>query len=314
MVAKIILNPYAGRWKAIKQKPQVENALRSAGVDFRLDITERPRHAIELAQRSVFEGYNPIVAVGGDGTSNEVINGILSAQPKDLKKSGISYGIIPLGSVNDLAVNLQLPTDLNHAAQIIASGKTRMLDLGMVIDNSDDQKKIHYFDNNSAVGLEPSITLIQERISLLKGDIRYITAALIGILQKPQWTMTLEWEDGIYDGPISLVTIGNTRLTGGVFYMTPHADPFDGKLTFVHGYLPTRTQILKIFPKTMTADKDSYVKHPAIHQIHTRWLRIKSHQHTPLHVDGEIQSKTAVNLEYRALPAHLPIILDGDNP
>lgn len=313
MVAKIILNPYAGRWKAIKHKKDVENALRSAGINYKLDITEGPRHAVELAQQSVFDGYNPIVAVGGDGTSNEVINGILKAQPKDLKKSGISYGIIPLGSVNDLAMNLKLPTDIDRAAQIIASGRIKMLDLGMVIDHSANQKNIYYFDNNSAVGLEPTITLIQERITFLKGDFRYITAALIGILQKPQWTMSLEWEEGTYEGSISLVTIGNNPLTGGVFYMTPHADPFDGKLTIVYGFMPTRRQILKIFPKTMTSDEGSYVEHPAIHEIHTQWLRIKSHQPTPLHVDGEIQTKTASDIEYRALPAHLPIILDGYN-
>lgn len=312
MVAKIILNPYAGRWKAIKHKTDIENALSSAGVNFELDITERPRHAIELAHQSVLEGYNPIVAVGGDGTSNEVINGILKAQPSDLEKSGIAYGIIPLGSVNDLAVNLNLPTDLKLAAHNIASGNTQMLDLGMVIDYNTNQKKVYYFDNNSAIGLEPSITLIQERITFLKGDIRYITAALVGIFQKPQWTMSLEWEEGTYEGPISLVTIGNNPLTGGVFYMTPHADPFDGKLTFVHGYIPTRTQILKIFPKTMIPGQGNYVEHPAIHEIQTEWLRIKSHQPTPIHTDGEIQSKTATDLEYRVLPAHLPIILDGN--
>ena len=122
--------------------------------------------------------------------------------------------------------------------------------------------------------------------------------------------MHLVWDEGEYEGPISLVTIGNNPLTGGVFYMTPHADPFDGKLTFVYGYIPTRRRIMMTLPKTMKAVDGNYVEHPAIHEVHTSRLRIKSKQHTPFHTDGEIQTKYALDLEYLVLPAHLPILLD----
>lgn len=310
MVAQVILNPYAGRWKAQKRIPEVESALQAAGIDYKLVITEKPKHAIDLARQSALDGYNPIIAAGGDGTSNEVINGIQQAISQDKKARETEYGIMPLGSVNDLVVNLNLPMDLDSAANVIAQRKIRKIDLGMVINHTSKQESPHYFDNNSAVGLEPSITLIQERITRLSGEIRYITAAVIGILKKPEWNMHLEWDDGEYEGPISLVTIGNNPLTGGVFYMTPHANPFDGKLTFVYGYLPTRRSIFLTLPKTMKSDSGSYVEHPEIHEVHTTKLRIKSTHATPLHTDGEIQSLSAVDIEYSVLPAHLPILLD----
>ena len=100
----------------------------------------------------------------------------------------------------------------------------------------EDNPKKRYFDNNSAIGLEPCITLIQQRISWLRGSIRYVVAALVGVAKNPQWNMHLQWEDGEYNGPATLVTAGNNPLTGGVFYMAPHADPFDGKLNCVYGY------------------------------------------------------------------------------
>jgi diacylglycerol kinase family enzyme len=107
----------------------------------------------------------------------------------------------------------------------------------------------------------------------------------------------------------NLVTVGNSPLTGGLFYMTPHADPYDGLLTFVYGSVPTRMKILSILPKTMKPGQGSYVEHPSIHEFHSPWVKIHSETPTPLHADGEIQSETVRDLEYRVLPACLPVLM-----
>ncbi len=90
---------------------------------------------------------------------------------------------------------------------------------------------------------------------------RYLVATLRGVSQNPQWSMQLEWEGGSYAGPVTLVTVGNHVRTGGLFYMTPHADAFDGLLTFVYGFMPTRWQILSLLPRTMKPGAGSYVEH-----------------------------------------------------
>ena len=181
-------------------------------------------------------------------------------------------GVLPLGTANDLVVNLGLPLDLDGAARAIAGGKTRRIDLG--------QANEWVFDNNSAVGLEPVVTLYNIRMVRLRGVIRYLVAALRAIMSGPKWEMVLEWDDGRYEGPVSLVTVGNCAITGGLFHMAPAADPTDGKLTFVYGYVPTRLGMLALLPRTISGD---YVNAPgdpsAAHDP-------PAHQRSPRHADS----------------------------
>jgi diacylglycerol kinase (ATP) len=312
MTAKIILNPYAGRWNAQKKRDEVVNLMKSSGMDFDLVLTQAPNHGTQLAYQAAKNGYHPIISAGGDGSVSEVMNGIVKAAQEDHSKP-VPLGILPLGSANDLVVNLGLPTDLAGAASTVTGGEIRYIDLG-VVDAWDVEKKVkktRYFDNNSAIGLEPTITLIQQRISWMRGSIRYVVSALLGVLKNPQWNMHLQWENGDYHGPATLVTAGNNPLTGGVFYMAPHADPFDGLLNCVFGFMASRIQILRLLPRTMKAGAGNYVEHPAINEINVEWLKIHTDQPTPLHADGEIQFEATKDIEYRILPDYLPVMMNG---
>ncbi len=313
MTAKIILNPYAGRWKALQKRPEIITALQSAGIDFEMVLTEAPNHGTELAYQAAKQGFSPIISAGGDGSYSEVMNGIVLAA-QETHSDPTPLGVLPLGTANDLMVNLGLPTDLAGAIKVIAAGKTRRIDLGQVTarDISGEIQKTRYFDNNSAIGLEPRVTLEQQRIPWLRGSIRYLIATLIAVAKNPQWDMHLQWDGGEYRGPVTLVTAGNNPLTGGVFYMAPHADPFDGKLNCVYGHIASRMQILRVLPQTMKAGAGNYVEHPAIHEVDLTWLKIHTYQPTPLHADGEIQFEATQDIEYHILPAYLPIFLDVD--
>jgi len=300
MTAKIILNPYSNRWNSQKRWPEAEAALKAAGVDFELVVSERPRHIIELAEQAARAGFSPIIAAGGDGTIGETINGLARAAQNDQALLG-PFGVMPLGSANDLVDNLGLPKDLAGAARVIAAGKTRRMDVGSVNGL--------IFANNSAIGLEPYITLKQERITWIKGILRYLVAAVWGILDKPLWSAQIEWEGGQYQGPVILVTVGNGARTGGVFYMAPHADLFDGKLTFVYGMRRTRRGMFAVLPKTMKPAEGSYVETDDIHEVNSPWIRIHVDSPTPAHVDGEVFSKGVQDLEYSIQPQRLQILV-----
>jgi diacylglycerol kinase (ATP) len=299
MTAKIILNPYSNRWNAKKRWPEAEAALHAAGVEFDLAISEYPRHTTSLAEQAARQGFSPVVAAGGDGTIGEVVNGLARAAVDDQALLG-PFGVLPLGSANDLVDNLGLPKDLADAARVIAAGKTRRMDIGSVNGL--------YFANNSAIGLEPYITLVQQRITWIKGMLRYLVAAVVGIMDKPLWSAEITWDGGQYKGEIILVTVGNGARTGGVFYMAPHADLFDGKLTFVHGLRRTRHEMFAILPKTMKRGQGNYVETKDIHEENSSWIKIHVDSPTPAHIDGEIFSEAIQDLDYHIHPGRLQIL------
>ena len=298
MTAKIILNPYSNRWTSKARWPEAEAALKAAGVDFALDISERKGHIIELAKKAVLDGFSPIIAAGGDGTIGETVNGLMQAAGQTKEAVG-PLGIMPTGSANDAAYSLSLPTDLNEAAKIIASGKTRLMDLGVLNGK--------YFINNSAAGLEPYVTIKHEKIHWIKGIARYLVAAVQGIMDKPEWYGEVTWDGGEYKGMLSLITIGNGRRTGG-FFMTPHADMFDGKLTLAYGYRATRLGLFQALPRAFKEGAGSYVEMENMFELNVTKVSIKLNKPSPAHTDGELFPEWVQNFEYEILPQKLKIL------
>jgi len=299
MKTLVIQNPYSSRWKSSRRQEDLKNALADAGIQFDLVVTEEQKHATELSKKGCLEGYDTIIAAGGDGTIGEVINGIMSVEKQGKLPN---FGIMPLGTANDLAANLGISDELTQAAKTIAAGKTKKLDIGEVNGR--------YFINNSGLGLEPYTTVLQEKMTKVPGTPRYMLAVFGGIIKNKQWVMQIEWDGGSFEGPTTLVSVGNGARTGGFFYTVPHADPTDGKLSFVHGYIPTRAQILKVLPMTMKPAEGNYVEHPAVHEIHCTWLKVHVEPGTPAHTDGELFATSIHDLEYKILPARIPILIN----
>ena len=299
MTAKVILNPYAARWGAQERWPEAAEALKAAGVAFEVVVSERRGHCTELAAQATREGFSPIISAGGDGTIGEVINGIFQAVAEGAALP--PFGLMPLGTANDLASNLGLPLDLEGAAKVIAEGHTRRMDVGEVNGR--------FFVNNAALGLEPTVTLIQQNMTWAKGIFRYLLAALTGIARNQHWEGVLEWDDGRYEGPLTLITVGNCARTGGLFYMTPHADPFDGKLTATYGFRASRWGILTLLPNAMKPGEGSYVESEDMHEIHFTWLKVRLETPSPTHADGEIFSEAITEVEYRVHPKALTILM-----
>jgi len=299
MTAKVILNPYSNRWNSQKRWPEAEAALKAAGVDFELAVSQSKGQIVDLVEQAAREGCAPIIIAGGDGSLGDAVNGLARAAKSSEQIVG-PMGIMPMGSANDLAYVLGLPTDLSQAAQVIAHGKTRAMDLGILNG--------HYFVNNSAAGLEPYVTIKHEKIHAIKGMTRYLVAAVQAIMDKPEWHGKIRWDDGEYDGPLSLVSIGNGRRTGG-FFMTPHADPFDGKLSLAFGYRATRLGLFQALPRAFNEDKGSYVEMEGMYEVQTTRIAIHLDKSSPAHTDGELLPDWLQDFEYEIQPKRINVIV-----
>lgn len=299
MVAKVILNPYSNRWKSQSRWPEADAALKAAGVSFELVVSQHKGQVVELAEAAARAGFSPIIAAGGDGTISETVEGMVRAAETDYEPVG-PFGIIPLGSANDFVFNADMSADLAAAARVIATGKSRAIDLGYLNGRT--------FVNNSAAGLEPYVTIKHERIQWIKGMLRYLVAAVWAIMDKPEWTGVIKWDDGEYNGPLTLVTIGNGRRTGG-FFMTPHADLTDGKLTLAYGYRGTRLGMFQALPRTFKEGEGSYIEMEGMNEVHTAKVSIHLDHPSPAHTDGELFPNFIQDFDYSIQPGRLQLLV-----
>lgn len=300
MTAKVILNPYSNRWNSQRRWPEAEAALKAAGVKFDVAVSQSKGQIVELVEQAAREKCSPIIVAGGDGSLGDAVNGLARAAASTSEILG-PFGIMPMGSANDLAYALGLPIDLRQAAQAIANGKTRAMDLGKLNDR--------YFINNSAAALEPYVTTKHEKIQVIRGVFRYLVAAVQGILDKPEWHGKIQWDGGAYEGPLSLIGIGNGRRTGG-FFMTPHADPFDGKLALAFGYRPTRLGMFLALPRAFNEGQGSYVELEGMYEVQTTHISIHLDKPSPAHTDGELLPQWLQDFEYEIQPKRLNVIVN----
>lgn len=302
MRVKVILNPYANRWGAKERAEAVAAACQAAGLEYDLYMTQGPGEATQAAQTAVTAGYQIVMAAGGDGTISEVANGLLSAVPAD--EPTIPLGIFPIGSANDFAKMVNYPLDLNQIARQIRVGQTRQIDVGrMTVDG-----RVHYFNNNSALAMEPMITLEHIKISRISGELRYLVALVRGLIKLKAWEMEISWDGGEYAGPTFLLSVCNGPRTGG-FMMSPGALFDDGLLNYV---LAPRVPKLTFLGMLLRLMRGTHLAHPQVMSGATSRLTIHSQPGTPIHADGEILSEAATHISYEVQPGRLTLLAGFD--
>ena len=293
MRVKVILNPYANRWGAKAQAPATAAAFRAAGVECDLEVTTGPRQGDALAEAAARAGYDAVIAAGGDGTINEVINGVLRAAGDG---PTVPFGIVPLGTANDFNLMAGLPKTVEESIRVIAAGRTHQIDAGQVNER--------FFINNSAAAMEPMVTLENIKMKRLSGEIRYIVALLRALAKLKPWDMTLTWDGGSYQGPAYLLSVCNSPRTGG-FMMAPGAVLDDGQLDMVFAPQVSKGQVVSILLKLMRGE---HIHHPAVTFQRVTAIDVTSRPGTPLHSDGEIFAESAETVRYRVLPGKVTLI------
>lgn len=306
---KVILNPYAGRGAGGRAKAHLTAALAQAAVTFDLAETTGVGHAVELARQARLAGYTTVVAVGGDGTISEVVNGLAQATPAGQVVGKL--GILPLGTGNDFADIVGCSRDLATAARTLAAGQTRLVDLGHTLIEHNGQKVERYFDNNMGVGFEAWVTLESYKIKRLRGALLYVVAALRALRSCPAPHITATWEladgtPGHYSDHALMISIGNSCRTGGGFYLTPDARLDDGLLDVGIAAAVSRWRILRLLPKAL---KGAHTTDPVITMLRCRSLQLACQAELPVQVDGEVIVRNADRVEITIQPGRLAVIV-----
>jgi YegS/Rv2252/BmrU family lipid kinase len=306
---KVILNPYAGRGRGEQLAAQIRSALTQAGLVFDLVETTGVGHGIDLARQARAEGYTTIVAAGGDGTVSEVINGMAQATPAGLPVGPL--GILPVGSGNDFAEMAGCALELGAAAQAIAAGRTRAVDLGSVAIQSGSATIHRHFDNNLGIGFEAWVTLESYKIRWLRGAPLYTLAALRALRTCPDPYVDLTWESQNGERHRRsqrslMISVGNSRRTGGGFFLTPDAQLDDGLLDVAIAADVSRLRILWLLPKAL---RGTHTGDAAITMMRCHQLSVEMAEPLPIHVDGEVVTRHASRVEVTLQPGRLVVLV-----
>ncbi len=267
---KLIMNPAAGRGKASSLALRAFERFRSQGVSFSAEQTNMPGDGARIA-RQALRDHDVIVAVGGDGTINEVIQGMLFSERP--------LGIIPAGSGNDFIKALGIPNHIEEAVTILMQGKTRRIDAGSINGR--------FFANAVGIGFDAAVNRASYRINHSKrGLLLYLLALMKTLGRYDPVGMTITMNGKAETKDFFLLTAGNGTTVGGGFKLTPRAKLDDGLLdiTMVQpiGLLPLLWHLPKVFLGTIDRVK-RYVE-----TDRTSRLVVESSMHVPVHVDGEL--------------------------
>lgn len=283
-----IINPISGGKDKKKIPGYIETHLDKAKFDFRISFTERVEHAFMLSKAAVKEGYNIVVAVGGDGTVNEVAKGIVN--------TNCVLGIIPYGSGNGLARTLKVPLNTINAIKNINNNHYIKIDSAKLNDRM--------FFNMAGCGFDAQIS--NEFASDKKrGLIGYIKVAFQQIRKYKSEQYQINIDGNIINREAFILSIANSSQYGNDAHIAPHADVKDGILdiVIVKPFHFIKLPIMAMYMFRNKADQSKYVEYFKGKKIH-----ISREKKAPIHLDGE-PSMEQKDLNIEILPLSLNVIV-----
>ncbi len=301
--ALVILNPISGNGAGAKLEPAIKDALHRGGLDFDLTRTTAPRQGVQIAEQAKRDGYDILVAVGGDGTSNEVINGILHFCGE---RAGGTLGIIPVGSGNDFCKMLSLPPHWKAGVERILAGNSRWVDVGKVIGDhpAPGFDTPHHFLNGLDTGFGAQVAVHAHEVPYLTGTAMYLVAVFKTLVHYSVPQVRIDLDGELIEQRSTMVAISNGRCYGGGFWITPLAEADDALFDVIIAKGLGRLGILSLLPKVM---KGTHLDDPRVRFTRASHVVIESPGPLIVEADGEIPFLDTRRLDIEILPRRLQV-------
>ena len=288
---------------------RVERVCAELGVE--LVRTGSPEETLRQARRAAEQGYARVIAAGGDGTAHWVINGLAG--------TGAALGIIPLGSGNDMAVNLGIPVDVEAATRTAVGGTVRRADLGRIsVQSPKSQVQSHnrggtldfgletldsHFGCIASFGLDSHANRIANRHRRLHGTLIYIYALLRSLIEYRVPQVTIRGDVGEISGAMMLVAAANAPSYGGGMRLAPRAEMADGMLDLCMVSNMSRLKLLRCFPEVYFG---THLRHGEFTCQRTARFRLEADRPLEVFADGECLGLTPADVE--VLPGALAFV------
>ncbi|MBC1552990.1 diacylglycerol kinase [Listeria booriae] len=290
----IIYNPVAGQRKFQKLMPVAEQILGDAGYDVTLiPTTEEAKSATKIAKQGAKDGFEVIVAAGGDGTVNDVVNGLMQVATPPI------FGVLPVGTTNDFARALQMAKDPIDALNIMAARNTVAVDVGKA--NND------YFINNAAGGKITEITYaVKESLKNKIGRLAYLFSGISMLPKLAPKKVTVTHDEGVFEGEILLLFGSLTNSVGGMEQLCPPAVFNDGKMDLLLLKKVSPAKLLKLLASIKSG---AHLESEDVVYVRTKKVQITCETSLNISYDGVYGGETPYELE--VLPEKLQVLADA---
>jgi len=290
-----IVNPAAGGGRSAKLAGSAMARLREKGLHADVIASAGPGHAVELAREAYEQGYRRFIAVGGDGTAHEILNGVFTG--RDVTRR-ISLGLLPLGTGNSFLRDFTNDA-VESSMEALIAGRSRPIDLIRLTHSAGEM----YSFNLLSLGFTADVAALTNRAFKPLGHLGYLLGVFLRVVQLRRGIFALRCDDdAAWDERRCLfLTFSNTKFTGGTMLIAPHADPSDGLIEFVRWGPIGRLGLLRTLPKLYDG---THIQHPLASRRAVRRVEFKSNAPIDVMIDGEVAS-----LELRSLSI-LPSAVD----
>jgi YegS/Rv2252/BmrU family lipid kinase len=306
MRVQAIVNPVAGNRRAGKLWPQVEARLRETFPGLRAQLTTRPREATEIARRALREGCDLLLALGGDGTVNEVINGFFDGERRLAPQAVL--GLIPIGTGADFVRSLHLPRDPIAAIDKMRALVPRPADIGRlrcIPLRRNGQPVVRYFMNVADLGFGGAVVnRVNDVTKRMGGSLAFLFGLLFTLTFYKNVRVRVRIDDAVDEEMVvNSINVANGQYFGGGMWVAPNARLDDGRFEIVIVGDVSRLEVLSNIPRLY---RGRLASHPKVKVFQGRRIEVKSAQEVLLDADGEAPGKLPAVFEM--LPAAVKLL------
>jgi diacylglycerol kinase (ATP) len=300
--ARVIVNPVAGAGRTRREWPRIMSLFKRGGLRFEHDLTEAPGHAIELAKTAAKNGYDMVVSVGGDGTINEVVNGMYASG----NIGATALGIVSTGTGSDYIRTVGIPRRYEDACHCLLKSKKRTVDLGVVEYMNKGSQAERLFVNFAGFGFDAEIVRRTTRQFKALGSLpSYLMGLLVTLVTYRNKDISLKLDGEPLEKRVCAVIINNGKYGGGGMFAAPGADLADGWFDVLIIGNMSKPDLLWSLPRIY---KGTHLTHPKVDMRKAREIEVQPrNSRIELQADGELLGE--VPARFRVLPSVLNVIV-----
>lgn len=302
MRARVIVNPFARGGAVGREWPRISGLLTDAGLSFDNDFTQGVGHGIQLAREAVEKGYELVIAVGGDGTVHEVVNGLVDEEGR----GRATLGIISVGVGSDIIRTLGTPREYAAACRLFSNFKQAPIDLGVVEYMSHNQRVRRFYINTAGLGFDGEVVerLLGSRLMRIRGTIPYVISLLFTLAGYQNKQVVVDIDGTKEERRLFSLIVNNGRYFGGGMKIAPDADMGDGLLDVVILGDLGKLEVLRAFYRVY---RGTHVTHPKVTLCRGRSIEVESAGRVLVQADGELLGETPAS--FRVIPSALAVAI-----